>query len=157
MRILINSFLQGTSIIPTFFNTQALATGISYGDLGDDEPIGGTGYDTLVGGAGNNILTGGKGKDTFLLIHEEGQNLIVDFNPKKDVIGLTNDLSNSAPFHGLIMTFDDITFLCSNITVTATGKVLATLEGFDTTTLTAANFVSAVFPEFFGDNFYGTD
>ncbi|HYX15327.1 MAG TPA: hypothetical protein VE944_13350 [Nostoc sp.] len=39
------------------------------------------------------------------------------------------------------LTFNQLSFVGSNIIVTATDEILATLTGISTTTLTAANFI----------------
>lgn len=87
------------------------------GQLGDDQLFGGQGNDTLFGGQGNDLLlglegndilagdlgqdtlTGGEGKDIFVLAPDPGvrnpelADLITDFNPTMDKIGLRNNLT----------------------------------------------------------------
>ena len=60
----------------------------SGGDL-IDVIQGGTGVDLLTGGKGNDVLTGGAGSDTFRFINpNEGVDLINDFTPSEDLIGI---------------------------------------------------------------------
>jgi hypothetical protein len=60
----------------------------SGGDL-IDVLQGGTGVDLLTGGKGNDVLTGGAGSDTFRFINpNEGVDLINDFTPSEDLIGI---------------------------------------------------------------------
>ena len=100
-----------------------------FGDGGDDSLNGGNGPDTLTGGAGNDILTGGQGRDLFVLAAGDGTDTINDFETP-DVIGLDG------------LTFNDLSFSGSNIILTSTSEVLATLVGVDTTTLTPLDFTT---------------
>ena len=109
------------------------------GDKGDDKLFGGSGNDTLSGGdgkdileggLGNDVLTGGKQEDIFVLGAGQGTDTITDFD--KDLIGLAGGL-----------TFSDLSFSGSNILLTATGEILATLTGVNTTTLTSKDFVTS--------------
>jgi|694.fasta_scaffold08122_15 Ca2+-binding RTX toxin-like protein len=60
----------------------------SGGDL-IDVLQGGAGVDLLTGGKGNDVLTGGAGSDTFRFINpNEGVDLINDFTPSEDLIGI---------------------------------------------------------------------
>ncbi|MBP0044868.1 MAG: calcium-binding protein [Roseofilum sp. SBFL] len=89
------------------------------GDLGDDQLFGEAGNDTLRGGQGNDVLNGGIGQDFIigdlgfdnlsggagfdtLVFRTDEANLnpnfvdvILDWNPTQDLIGLTNGLSFS--------------------------------------------------------------
>lgn len=104
---------------------------IVFGDGGNDTLFGGNGDDKLWGGVGNDILTGGNGADTFAFAAGDGRDTITDFKQGTDFIGLTGGLS-----------FGQLSFSGSNILVTSTNEILATLTGVNTTTLTAANFVT---------------
>ena len=100
------------------------------GNAGDDLLVGGNGKDTLIGGLGNDTLTGGNGPDTFVLAAGEGTDTITDFS-KADVIGLAGGLD-----------VGDLSFSGSNIILSSTDEVLATLTGVDTTTLNTRDFTT---------------
>ena len=55
------------------------------GEDGDDILKGGGGKDFLWAGRGNDWVTGGGGKDAFQFLYGEGQDVITDFNVRKDV------------------------------------------------------------------------
>ncbi|MEQ9624197.1 calcium-binding protein [Coleofasciculus chthonoplastes] len=99
------------------------------GGAGNDILDGGKGADILTGGAGDDLLTGGKGGDTFVFAAGEGTDTISDFQLGSDLIGLSGGLD-----------FGSLTFSGDEILVGS--DVLAILDGVDTTTLTAANFVT---------------
>jgi Ca2+-binding RTX toxin-like protein len=101
------------------------------GGAGNDSLNGGNGKDELTGGTGNDILTGGDGSDTFIFAALDGTDTITDFNDGLDYIGLSGGL-----------TFGDLSFSGNNIIVTASNEILATLTGINTTTLTAADFLT---------------
>ncbi|MFN6450603.1 MAG: calcium-binding protein, partial [Nostoc sp. DedSLP05] len=100
------------------------------GGAGKDTLYGGNGKDDLTGGTGNDILTGGNGSDTFIFAALDGTDTITDFNDGLDYIGLSGGL-----------TFGQLSFSGSNIIVTSTNEILATLTGINTTTLTSADFL----------------
>ncbi|MBD2519856.1 cadherin-like domain-containing protein [Nostoc sp. FACHB-973] len=102
-----------------------------YGGGGSDRLSGGNGNDLLYGGIGSDILTGNNGNDTFAFAAGEGTDTITDFSDGNDLIGLYSGLS-----------FGQLSFSGSNIKVTSTNEILATLTGINTTTLTAADFVN---------------
>ena len=66
---------------------------------GNDKLTGGPKNDFFIGGEGKDTLTGGKGQDTFILgdINPKSIDTIKDFNPKDDIIGLTNDIIDAQP------------------------------------------------------------
>ena len=103
------------------------------GTAGNDSLSGGNGNDDLTGGTGNDILTGGSGSNTFIFAALDGSDTITDFSEGLDYIGLSSGL-----------TFGALSFSGSNIIVTDTNELLATLTGINTTTLTAADFVSGL-------------
>ncbi|MEH2128217.1 Ig-like domain-containing protein [Nostoc sp.] len=102
-----------------------------YGGGGSDRLYGGNGNDIIFGGLGSDILTGGSGNDTFAFAALEGTDTITDFTKGNDLIGLYGGL-----------TYGQLSFSGNNIKVTSTNEILATLTGINTTTLTAANFVT---------------
>lgn len=68
-----------------------------YGGSGKDQLFGGDGADTIVGGGGadylsgdygNDLLIGGKGPDTYAFDDFWGNDVVVGFDPKKDIIQL---------------------------------------------------------------------
>ncbi|MEQ9372439.1 MAG: Ig-like domain-containing protein [Coleofasciculus chthonoplastes F3-SA18-01] len=99
------------------------------GGAGNDILDGGKGADILTGGAGDDLLTGGKGGDTFVFAAGEGTDTISDFQLGSDLIGLSGGLD-----------FGSLTLSGNEILVGS--EVLAILDGVNTTTLTAANFVT---------------
>jgi uncharacterized delta-60 repeat protein len=132
----------GQDIINGFAGNDRLDGGngqdIIDGGAGNDTLLGGKGEDILVGSDGNDwlnggdnsdTLTGGSGIDTFVIAKKEGNDTITDFSlGQGDLIGLSGGL-----------TFGELTFQGNNI-LRGT-EVLATLTGFNTTTLTQANFI----------------
>jgi uncharacterized repeat protein (TIGR01451 family) len=86
---------------------------IIIGNAGDDILIGDTGADTLLGGIGNDILeggdggdrlfgdfgddtlVGGKGSDHFFLERDRGQDAIVDFDARTDILAFGLGLSRA--------------------------------------------------------------
>ncbi|EDX82843.1 FG-GAP repeat domain protein [Synechococcus sp. PCC 7335] len=99
------------------------------GGSGRDFLLGNDGDDTIVGGGNNDTLTGGNGRDTFVLSLGNGIDTITDFDTK-DLIGLTGGLSLGA-----------LSFIGSDILISDTSEVLATLTGIDTTSLNSSRFV----------------
>jgi len=111
---------------------------ILIGNAGNDTLIGGNGTDFLVGGTGDDLLSGGNGEDTlrgglgediFVFAAGEGIDTITDFSLGTDKIGLTGGL-----------TFGDLSFSGNEIRIGS--DVLAVLNGVNTNTLTASNFVT---------------
>ncbi|MEM9089778.1 MAG: hypothetical protein AAGC93_13645 [Cyanobacteria bacterium P01_F01_bin.53] len=100
------------------------------GGVGDDLLEGFRGRDLLIGGLGDDILTGGNGEDTFVLSANTGTDIITDFKAGYDVLGISEGLS-----------YSDLSFEGNNILHGGTNEVIARLSGFDTTSLSAANFV----------------
>ena len=100
------------------------------GGSGNDIVQGNQGDDLLDGGAGNDILIGNAGADIFELTLDFGTERIADFQARIDRILLSGGL-----------TFDDLSFVGHNISVTATDETLAILSGFDATTLTESDFI----------------
>jgi len=109
-----------------------------YGDDGNDTLIGGNGKDTLVGGAGNDFLNGGKaddnltggtGSDIFVLATAAGRDIITDFSlGQSDKIGLAG------------LSYSQLSFSGNEIRLG--NQTLAVLTGFNTTTLTSADFLT---------------
>lgn len=111
------------------------------GDRGNDTLNGGDGNDLLWGGDGDDLIDGGAGEDTlsgsegadiFELTSSFGTDLIEDFEASSDFLMLSGGLS-----------FGDLSFSNSDISLTATNETLATLSGIDTTTLTQSDFIFA--------------
>ncbi|EDX83171.1 type I secretion target GGXGXDXXX repeat protein domain protein [Synechococcus sp. PCC 7335] len=99
------------------------------GGDGRDVLLGGDGDDTLIGGGNNDMLTGGSGRDTFVLSLDDGVDTITDFDTK-DLIGLAGGLG-----------IGELSFAGSDILVSDTSEVLATLTGVDTASLNSSQFV----------------
>lgn len=105
------------------------------GGKGNDVLIGGDGNDILIGDAGNNTLTGGAGADTFVLITGQNlaldttSNLILDFTPGEDRIGITGTLSSVA-----------FTASGSNTLIQLGGATLATVQNAAPTAVQNAAF-----------------
>lgn len=105
-------------------------------DLGaNGKAIGGEGDDQFyVGEGGDNLLSGGAGADQFWLLTNDPAlidipNTVTDFTQGTDVIGI---MGQGVGFANLVFTGNSIKL---------NGDTFATLAGFDTTTLTAADFV----------------
>jgi Ca2+-binding RTX toxin-like protein len=99
-----------------------------------DRALGGDDNDQFfVSSSGNNLLSGGAGADIFNIVTASiipsAANTIVDFQSGTDLIGIGN------------YKFTDLTFSGNNITIS--GTMIATLTGFNTSTLTIANFTLA--------------
>jgi myo-inositol-hexaphosphate 3-phosphohydrolase/phosphodiesterase/alkaline phosphatase D-like protein len=105
-----------------------------FGGDGVDFLYGGPGNDTLDGGAGYNYLEGGEGRDIFVLSHKPAYDWIGNFELGADVIKLTGGLT--AGQLSITQGTTNDTFL----TNTATGNLVAVLEGIQATALTAASF-----------------
>lgn len=113
---------------------------IHWGEEGDDTLNGGGGSDIvrgnlgddlIDGGAGSDLLFGGGGADIFELTPDFGKDRIADFQAGSDRLMLSGGL-----------TFGDLSFGDRYISITATDEILATLSGFDTSTLTENDFVA---------------
>ena len=100
------------------------------GSLGNDLLEGYKGRDVLQGGLGDDILTGGSGEDTFVLEANAGTDTITDFTQNYDVLGMLSGI-----------TFSDLAFAGNDIFQKGSNNILATLSGFDTTQLTASDFI----------------
>ena len=126
---------------------------IIFGNQGDDILDGGTGNDTLRGGKGSDFmtggdgddflfgeigsdtLTGGAGNDQFLLSTNSSIDVILDFEDGKDLLVLGNCLT----FSQLAITQENsATF----IRLSATGEILASVNGVSSTLINVADFVS---------------
>jgi len=104
------------------------ASGRALGGDGDDQ--------FYVGEGGDNILSGGAGADQFWLLTDTiptAANIVTDFVKGTDIIGIANQ--------GAGVNFNSLSFTGNSIALN--GDVFATLNGFDTTTLTAADFIFA--------------
>ena len=104
------------------------------GGSGNDELIGDVGDDLLFGAGGADTLTGGAGQDQFVLTPTSGSDLITDFTDGEDLIVLDG------------LTFDQLTIdLSQNATFVKLGdQVLATLNGVESSLITADDFTSLV-------------
>ena len=58
------------------------------GGSGADSLAGGTGDDRIEGGTGNDELRGGDGADVFVFADPSGNDVVLDFGPLRDRIGL---------------------------------------------------------------------
>ncbi|MEG4078668.1 SBBP repeat-containing protein [Microcoleus sp. Pol8_D6] len=103
------------------------------GGDGSDILLGGNGDDLLNGGLGSDSLTGGEGNDRFLLSSNSGIDIILDFEDGKDLLSLGNNLS----FSQLSLTQENsATF----IRLSATGEILAALNGVTANQISIADF-----------------
>ena len=77
------------------------------GDHGEDFLIGGSGQDVLDGGTQSDSLEGGGGADVFVLTANGGSDLVADFEPGVDVIGLADGIRfNQLEFLGWAVEFE---------------------------------------------------
>jgi Ca2+-binding RTX toxin-like protein len=104
------------------------------GNWGNDTLIGGNGDDLLFGGWGRDLLTGDGGADSFILSQNSGSDTITDFEDGIDSLVLLGGLT----FEQLSITQNNDDTLLS---VSDTGKLLATLTGVSANLITAADFV----------------
>ena len=108
------------------------ADSLNGGD-GNDSLLGGKGDDVLFGGLGSDSLTGGNGNDNFLLSTNSGIDTITDFEDGKDLLVLSGGLT----FSQLSITPENsATF----IRFSATGEILASLNGVSASMINAADF-----------------
>ncbi|MEG3944189.1 S8 family serine peptidase, partial [Microcoleus sp. w2-18aC4] len=105
------------------------------GSSGDDVLFGNRGDDLLNGGLGSDSLTGGNGVDKFLLSTNSGTDTITDFEVGKDLLVLGNGLTFS---QFSITQENSSTF----IRLSATGEILASLNGVTASAIGVANFGS---------------
>ncbi len=104
------------------------------GGNGNDNLNGEAGDDILIGGNGNDILTGGDGGDIFVLRSGQSTDSVTDFEDGVDKIAVLSGLE-----------FADLNLNSTaggvEITVGATGEVLATLDGVTPNNLDASDFI----------------
>ncbi len=108
------------------------------GGIGNDALLGGKNQDILIGGEGNDFLNGGAGADT-LTGGTGADNFYLDGNSStKDIITDFNlgEGDRITTFNNLL--FKDLSFYGNDILFGDT--VLATLEGFDTTSFNSSHF-----------------
>ncbi|TAE03193.1 MAG: hypothetical protein EAZ96_13700 [Oscillatoriales cyanobacterium] len=110
------------------------ADSLNGGD-GNDILLGGKGDDALFGGLGSDSLTGGNGNDNFLLSTNSGIDTITDFEVGKDLLVLGSGLT----FSQLSITQENSSTL---IRLSATGEILASLNGVTASAIGVATFGS---------------
>ncbi|MGL5080178.1 MAG: CAP domain-containing protein [Microcoleaceae cyanobacterium] len=105
-----------------------------FGGRDNDALIGDGGNDTISGDLGADTLTGGAGADWFSVSNDgQGADLITDFQDGTDLIQVPN-----------LVTAVQVETNALNqavITVTATGEVLATLDGIQAEAINRSDFV----------------
>ena len=104
------------------------------GGGGDDILDGGFEDDILDGGSGNDTLSGDDGFDVFVLGADNGSDTIIDFEPGQDSFSLSGSIS-----------FSDLTLAGNQIEIGDT--LIATVEGVDTSSLSAPDFNQPANPE----------
>lgn len=106
------------------------------GDAGNDTVIGNAGDDLIMGVTGDDVIEGGSGSDTFIFGNGDGTDLIRDFHPGVDKIGLVEGE----------LTFADLNFSqldgFSLVKVTGTGETLAILPNTNVDALIEDIFVA---------------
>ncbi|NJK39883.1 MAG: hypothetical protein HC835_16975 [Oscillatoriales cyanobacterium RM2_1_1] len=120
-----------------------LGQDIVRGGAGNDTLFGGQENDSLVGDGGNDILygdlgadtlTGGLGADVFSVRNNgQGSDVITDFQDGSDLIQLPDGISGLQVETNLLNQ--------AVISITATGEVLAVLEGVQATAINSNDFV----------------
>ncbi|MDB9511190.1 DUF4347 domain-containing protein [Kamptonema animale CS-326] len=103
------------------------------GGDGNDILYAGKSDDLLNGGLGNDSLIGGNGSDRFLLSTNSGIDTIFDFEDGQDLLSLGNNLT----FAQLLITQENSSTL---IRLSATGEILASLNGVSASLINAADF-----------------
>ncbi|MBE9187176.1 DUF4347 domain-containing protein [Microcoleus sp. LEGE 07076] len=126
-----NDILLGGSGNDALFGSRG--ADILNGGDGNDILLGGKGDDLLTGGLGSDVLTGGNGNDKFLLSTNSGTDIITDFEVGKDLLVLGNGLT----FSQLSVTQENSSTF---IRLSATGEILASLNGVSASLINAANF-----------------
>lgn len=109
-----------------------------------DVLIGGFGKDRLAGQGGNDLLFGGDGQDTFFLEANTGHDVIADFQPGVDKMGLV-------PFSGADAQFKSVADVLSHIHAGIDGSAVidlfngssVTVLGVAPSALTASDFFVA--------------
>ncbi|MEG5097281.1 S8 family serine peptidase [Microcoleus sp. B13-B4] len=105
-----------------------------YGGQASDILLGGNGSDFLSGDNGDDSLIGGNGSDRFLISANSGSDIIFDFADGIDLFALAENLS-----------FSQLSIIPSNtatlITLTATGEILAAINGVTANQITIADFI----------------
>lgn len=109
-----------------------------FGGQGDDLVFGDRGNDVLFGGRGVDTLQGGEGRDVFVIDRQEGENIITDFEPGFDLIGLADGLTLSDLIisQGIGGSPGD-----ALIQEATTGRILARLQGISSAVLSENSFV----------------
>jgi len=109
------------------------------GGVSNDILVGGNGDDLLNGGQGNDNLTGGKGSDRFVLAVDTGIDTIIDFKDSQDLLALSGNL-----LFGQLKITQGTGVNASNtlISQTSNDELLAVLNGVQSSTITAADFVT---------------
>ena len=107
-----------------------------FGGRDNDQLSGGSGNDTLYGDLGVDTLTGGEGSDLFgLRENGQGTDVITDFQDGVDLMQLPDGVTEfRVENNGSNLT---------QITVVATGEVIAQLEGIQPAEITLDDFVNA--------------
>ena len=104
-----------------------------YGGQASDILLGDNGDDFLSGENGDDSLIGGNGSDRFLISANSGSDIIFDFEAGIDFLVLAENL-----------TFSQLSILPSNsaalISLTATGEILAAINGVTANQISIANF-----------------
>jgi glycerophosphoryl diester phosphodiesterase len=99
---------------------------------------GGAGNDFLRGEQGSDILIGGAGRDVFFIEADKGADTIRDFESGVDLIGHSDTVS---PADLTIAQGTGEQSSDTLIRLTASGALLAILEGIEASTITAADFI----------------
>ena len=104
------------------------------GDAGDDSIFGGVGNDTLLGGEGRDILVGGEGSDRFILVANQGSDIITDFQKGQDLFVLDGGI-----------TFKQLTIVSEGAyAVIKFGKQELGLIGVNASVLSSSDFTTAI-------------
>ncbi|MGF1493573.1 MAG: right-handed parallel beta-helix repeat-containing protein [Microcoleaceae cyanobacterium] len=103
---------------------------------GDDKDRinGGQGNDVIDGAQGNDLLRGGPGADIFVVNSDSGRDLIIDFEPGIDFIGITDD--------SMLKLQSSSTHLERTLIKDEAGKTLAILRGVDSSEIDDDIFIS---------------
>ena len=101
-----------------------------FGGTEDDRLLGEEGDDLIRGGMGYDILTGGEGEDSFVLVAEEGTDIITDLELELDTIVLYGGIST-----------EDISIgqLNNDTTISFDNETLAIVSGIAASDLIAAS------------------
>lgn len=117
------------------------ATNVLNAGAGDDLLAGFGGDDLLTGGSGDDTLSGGSGADQFWFDHLSGRDVVLDFEPGLDRLGLGGDAPDS--FAELSITAEARDGVDGALVTWGDGSQSIWLKAVSATSLTGSDFLFA--------------